>query len=306
MDSPAGIDTVSFFRYHLTMRNMDWSLAEPVFLRNLMITPVRGPNGNGPAVMAIEDALAAGQATIAEREVPDINTVIVNNQADRSLFMLDGEEITGSLQNRIVASSQLIEAGPPAEVPVLCVEEQRWEGLGGFRTGVCSYPALRSILADRRPSSRQTQQAIWREVQRKLTVTRTSSATSSMHDIYDGLDDELDRYLEGFKSLNHDTLGFVASAGHRLLGADIFLSHGLYCTFERKILRAYALDALEQRVPGQNQDRSASFLTQVQEALAGVRIRGRNRHLRLRTPRIAGQALVSRAGTLHVSAFPRA
>ena len=87
MDSPAGIDTVSFFRYHLTMRNMDWSLAEPVFLRNLMITPVRGPNGNGPAVMAIEDALAAGQATIAEREVPDINTVIVNNQADRSLFI---------------------------------------------------------------------------------------------------------------------------------------------------------------------------------------------------------------------------
>ncbi len=306
MDSPAGIDTVSFFRYHLIMRNMAWSLAEPVYLRNLMITPVCGPGGNGPTMMTIEDALAAGQATIAECEVPDINTVVVNNLADRSLLMLDGEEVTGSLQNRIVASSQLIEAGRPAEVPVLCVEEQRWEGLGGFRTGVCSYPALRSILADRQPSSRETQQAIWREVQRKLTVTRTSSATSSMHDIYEGLDDELDRYLEGFKSLDHDTLGFVASAGNRLLGADIFLSHGWYGSFERKILRAYALDALEQRVPGQNEDRSASFLTQVQEALAGVRIRGRNRHLRLRTPRIAGQALIGREGILHVSAFPRA
>ena len=272
-----------------------------------MITPVRGPDGDGPTVLTIEDALTTGRAAIVEREIPDINNVVIDNQAERPLLVLDGEEITGSLQNRIVASSQLIEAGRRSEIPVLCVEEQRWEGLGGFGTGVCSYPALRSILADRRPSSQETQQAIWREVQRKLTITRTTSATSSMHDIYDRLDDELDRYLEGFQSLDHDTLGFVASAGNRVLGADVFLSHGLYLTFERKILRAYALDALEHRVPNRSRDQSGSFLSAVQEALAGVKTRGRNRHLRLRTPRIAGQALVGReGGPLHVSAFPRA
>lgn len=286
--------------------NVDWRLSEPVYLRNLMITPVRGPDADGTAVMTIEDALAAGRTRIDEREIPDINTVIIDHQADRPLLMLDGEEITGSLQNRIVASTQLIEAGRRSEVPVLCAEEQRWEGLGGFRTGVCSYPAVRSILADRRPSLEQTQQAIWREVQRKLTVTRTTSATSSMHDIYDRLDDEIDRYLEGFESLDHDTLGFVASAGNQVLGADIFLSHGLYLTFERKILRAYALDALEHRVPSPGQDRSGPFLSAVREALTGGRARPRNHRLRLRTPQIAGQALVVQAGPMHVSAFPRA
>lgn len=287
------------------MSDLDWEPSEPVFLRNLMITPVRGPDGESPAVMTIEDALTAGRTTITERQVPDLNTVVIDNQADRPLLMLDGEEITGSLQNRIVASSQLIEAGRPAEVPVLCVEEQRWEGLGGFRTGVCSYPAVRSILADSRSSSERTQQAIWREVRRKLTVTRTNSATSSMHEIYERLDDELDRYLEGFESLNHGTLGFVASAGNRVLGADIFASSGLYLTFERKILRAYALDALERQVPGRGQDRSGPFLSAVREALAGKKPRGRNRHRRLRTPQIAGQMLFGQSGLLHVSAFPR-
>lgn len=282
---------------------MFWTLAEPVFLRNLMITPVRGADQEAPAVTTIEDGLVRGQVTISECDQPDVNRILVQNQGPEPLLMLDGEEITGSLQNRIIASSQLIGAEQKSEIPVLCVEEQRWEGLGGFQTGVCSYPSLRFLLSRHRQSFDRTQQAVWREIKRKLTVTRTISATSSMHDIYARLDEELDRYLEGFEPLNHDTIGLIAASGNRVLAADFFAAHRLYRIFERKIIRACALDALEYQQSGSAH--VASFLKSIQKILADIRITGKNRHLRLRSDQLAGQMLIYQSIPLHLSVFPR-
>lgn len=282
---------------------MDWELAEPVFLRNLTLTPVRGTEQDAPAITTIEDGLTRDLVVINECTPPDVNRILVQNRGSTPLLMLDGEEITGSLQNRIIASSQLVEADQKSAIPVLCVEEQRWEGLGSFRTGVCSYPALRSLLSRHRLSFDRTQQAIWREIKRKLTVTRTISATSSLHDIYARLEEELDRYLEGFEPLNHDTIGLIAASGNRVLAADFFASHRLYRIFERKLVRACALDALEFQKSGSNP--AGSFLKVVQNALTDVRIRGQNRLLRLRSDWLTGQMLIYHDTPLHISAFPR-
>jgi len=143
---------------------------------------------------------------------------------------------------------------------------------------------------------------IWREVDRKITVTKTRSKTSSMHDIFVNLRDEVDRYLEGFESLNHGTVGFVAVCGNRILGADLFGSSALYRKLERKLIRSYALDAIEFRTPSKKNPAAADFLT----ALAKILKPGtkRNPSVSLKGRGMSGQALFRGGDLIHASAFP--
>jgi hypothetical protein len=284
---------------------MEYQISEPRFLRNLVVYPVAVENGGGTAPQTVEEALKSGQGFFRERDLPDLNAVVFDNGTDQPVFLLDGEEITGSLQNRIITASRLVEARTAEEIGVVCVEEKRWDEIGGFKTGSCSYPRVRSILAQSRHGKTDLQQAIWEEVDRKLTVTRTRSATSSMHDVYDNLQDELDRYLEGFTGLNHGTVGFVAAAGGRILGADLFGSRALYRKMEAKLLRSYALDAIEFRGAGREMIDPAGFLATLTAVIARKRSRGKYRSRGFQEGGLSGQTLLIRDGLIHVSAFPR-
>jgi hypothetical protein len=223
---------------------MNISLGEPVFLRNLKVFPVHDdvpPSDNG-SLASIDEVLRSHKGTFRELDTPDINTISFENNFDKPVVMIDGEEITGAFQNRIIAASSLVESHSSKDLAVVCAEEGRWNEIGGFRSGQCSYPQLRSVLLKSRRMKKDVQQHVWSEIERKLTVTRTSSTTSSMHDIFLSLDDEVSRYLEGFTGLDDRSIGFIGCAGDRILGCDIFDHPQLYRTFEKKLLRSYALD----------------------------------------------------------------
>jgi len=282
------------------------NLSEPVFLRNLIIIPIRenGNSGNGLNVSTIDDIIRSKKGNISELDAPTVDEVIFNNEGDEPVLMLDGEEITGAMQNRIIAVSDLVEAKSAQSVPVVCVEEKRWDEIGGFRTGYCSYPRIRAILAQSRYKKIDKQQVIWQEIDRKLTVTKTASKTSSMHDIYENLQDEVDRYLEGFENLNHHTIGIIGAAGSKILGCDLFQSPEIYRKFEKKLIRSYALDAIEyQRARGARPE-AHGFFKAVTDGLDRKKSRNRIVHKRIKGKGFLGQALVYNNNMLHLSAFP--
>jgi hypothetical protein len=283
---------------------MNLTLGEPVFLRNLRVFPIHDdipPSENG-SYASIEDALRSHKAAFRELETPDINTIAFENNFDKPVVMIDGEEITGAFQNRIIAASSLVESRTSQELAVVCAEEGRWNELGGFRSGQCSYPGLRSILLQSRRKKKDVQQHVWNEIERKLTVTRTRSTTSSMHDIYVSLDDEVTRYLEGFTGLDDGSVGFIGCAGDRILGCDIFHHPLLYRTFETKLLRSYALDALEYRRTASRPPDVARFLDTINQALDAKAARRQHTHITTKTMR--GQLLTHNKRSVHLSAFP--
>ena len=67
--------------------------------------------------------------------------------------------------------------------------------------------------------------------------------TSSMHDVFSTLKDEIDRFIEDVE-FPEDTRGFIAVAGNKILGMDVFVGPGLFNKFHKKLLRGYALEAL--------------------------------------------------------------
>lgn len=286
----------------------DLKITEPVFLRNLVVFPIKRtagePENGRPNLFTIDEIIASENGGFRELEIPEVNKIVFENNGDNPALMLDGEEITGSLQNRIIAVSNLVEARSAKNIPVICVEEKRWEEIGGFRTGHCSYPKIRSILAKRANKKIDTQDTVWNEIERKLTITKTFSQTSSMHDIYDNLEDEITRYIEGFKSLNHDTVGFIGVAGNQILGCDIFPSPDIYHKFETKLVRSYALEALEyQRLKG-TEPKVDEFLDSIMKKITGGAIKARSKNISIKGKGFIGQVLRDQDSILHLSAFP--
>jgi len=287
----------------------DIKISEPRFLRNLVLIPVGNGNSTGPFLSSIDEVLTSKKGRFQELTTPDVNIILFENNSANPLLVIDGEEITGSLQNRIVTRSTIIEARTKKELPVICVEEGRWDNIGGFHTGSCSYPRIRSILSrsikPNTSSLKKAQELIWSEVTRKLMATRTNSTTSSMHDIYENLSDELSRYTEGFSKLNRSTIGFIGIAGGRILGCDLFGSHRIYKKFEDKLVRAYALDAIEYQHLKSSIPPVEQFLKRVLDTFKRE-IANKNKKgvMTIKGKEFSGQGLIYQDFPAHLSVFP--
>ncbi|MGD8978489.1 MAG: hypothetical protein PVH23_00260 [candidate division WOR-3 bacterium] len=283
----------------------DIKLREPVFLRNLCIHPVHTSTIDDAGIADINTLLSQNDGEFRELEPPDINRITFFNKGDDPVLMLDGEEIIGSMQNRIAADSILIPARSTSNIPVICAEEGRWSDIGAFRTGNCSYPGIRAILSRGGKKGNGLQKRVWKEIERKLTVTKTLSTTSSMHDIYNNLEDEVTRYMEDFESLNHDTIGLIGAAGKVILGLDIFCDPTTYRKFEQQLVRSYALDAIEHRKTSPAGIDAKAFFGNVQDSLSKKNLPARTRHFSLKDRGFSGQGLIFNDRIIHLSVFPR-
>ncbi|UCF70633.1 MAG: hypothetical protein JSW49_10640 [candidate division WOR-3 bacterium] len=280
-------------------------LSEPVFLRNLRVHPIQGSATDGVKISAISEILQQQSGEFLELDPPDINRIAFDNKGNHPVLMLDGEEIVGAMQNRIIADSTLVTAQSTIDIPVICAEEGRWNAIGEFRTGYCSYPSIRAILSRRGKRENKLQKRVWKEIERKLTVTKTLSTTSSMHDIYNNLEDEVTRYVEGFESLNHDTIGFIGVTGNKILGCDLFLDHATYRKFEERLIRSYALDAIEHRKSSSAGVDATGFLENIKNSLNKKKISLKKHHFVLKEERYSGQGLTHDGRIIHLSVFPK-
>ncbi len=220
---------------------------EPYFLRNLVIHPIVG--GNGGNYVTVDEAREAGSLTI--NDTGRVEEVDIDFHGGGNLFILDGEEILGALQNRVFNTSMIATQAVRKSVPVTCVEQHRWEGDRIFsHSDVVAYPSLRSILASSVTKSlkvsksfKSDQRAVWRSVKETLKSFRVNSVTSSMHDAFTTLKDEIERFVEEAE-FPENTKGFIAVAGNKILGMDVFAGPELFKKLKKKLLRGYALEAL--------------------------------------------------------------
>ena len=226
---------------------MQLKFDEPYFLRNLVIHPIVG--GNGGNFLTVEEARERGLLTI--NDTGQVNEVDIDFGGGGGLFVLDGEEIVGALQNRVFNTSMVATNPVRKRVPVTCVEQNRWSGDRIFsHSDVVAYPSLRSILASsvtqsvkKSRSFKADQQAVWKSVKSTLKSFQVRSMTSSMHDVFSTLKDEIERFIEDVE-FPENTRGFIAVAGNKILGMDVFAGPGLFKKLQEKLLRGYALEAL--------------------------------------------------------------
>jgi hypothetical protein len=95
--------------------------------RNLAVYPLLSKYTVGLEYITLDEALAEGLIDVVERDeagfVPELKVV---NKSPCMILILDGEELVGAKQNRIVNTTMLIQGKSTTVIPVSCVEQGRW------------------------------------------------------------------------------------------------------------------------------------------------------------------------------------
>ena len=99
----------------------------PLHFKTLSVFPLfTEPNGSVEYVLAdeaIRDQLLTVQEVSEAGSVPEL---LVENKADVRVLFIEGEELVGAKQNRILNTSILVAAKSKTKIPVSCVEQGRW------------------------------------------------------------------------------------------------------------------------------------------------------------------------------------
>ena len=294
------------------------SLGEPQSHGSLTMFPVLNGGGTEPRYLPLREALARG--TVVLEEVSDAGSVprlAVRNDGDIPVLLVDGEELVGAKQNRVVNVSLLVAAHTVLAIPVSCVEQGRWRyrsrHFGDSGQAIFS-DARRRNHGDVERNLKQRgvrdadQGRVWNDIRRKMGSMGTASETGAMHDVYEQAAASLGQYHSTFQPVDGQ-LGALFLLAGGWCGLDLFDAPATLRAMFPKLLNSWALDALEPRPAAEAaipRNRAEAFLAAV--ALAEPRAYpavGLGQELRLEGGGVVGAALVHEGSVVHLAAFER-
>jgi hypothetical protein len=295
-------------------------LGEVQQFKNLSMVPVVSDYDDGLGYITLGEALGDGLIEIREvsegGSVPELRVV---NRAAKMVLILDGEELVGAKQNRIVNTTILVAAGVEIVIPVSCVEQGRWT----YKSDVFSSkqrmmsPSIRKVKArDVNASLRSTgryrsdQSAIWEEVEGLASRRGAVSESMDMDLVFDKEAPVIKEYLEGFALVGHQ-VGAVFLVNGIVVGMDAF---GKAVTFSRvfkNLLESYALDAVDhfkkETDAGTGEKAASDLLGVASVAKAESRPSvGLGMDLRFESEKLVGFALEHEGRVVHICLFPNA
>jgi hypothetical protein len=292
-------------------------LAKAQTCANLALFPVLAPPQAGPQWLVMAQALEQELVTITEvNDSGSVPELLLQNRAGRPVLAIEGEELVGAKQNRVVNTTILAPAGEELVIPVSCVEEGRWayRGQGFASQRRVMSPSLRAehsrhlregLAGGRGYASDQA--GIWDGLRAKAGRMDAASETGAMADLFQRHQSPLQEYAAAFRAVDCQVGAVLAVNGH-IAGLECFGSADTLAAYLPGLVQSYALDALDWRE--QHCGRKASA-REAEGLLGAVRAARRNaypspglgRSLRLDAGGLAGAALVWEGRVVHLSAL---
>ncbi len=290
------------------------SIGQPQLHGNMAIYPLHAKNGHQRTYQTLDEALAAKTLEISEMsESGSVPTLKVRNHGKQPVLMVVGEELVGAKQNRVLNTSLLVPAESDLPIPVSCVERGRWSYRGrNFDSSITtSHFTLRKVQTENVTASLRTkstydanQSAVWQEVERKISSTGSTTTTRALHEVYEQNEARLQGYLKAFTP--PDAQGMVVSVNGEVIGADLFDHADTLRALWPKLLRGYALDALERHAPNEQ-----SALTDIQQFMTAAQSAadeiyesvGLGEDVRLSGDKVTGSGLLWQDKLVHASLF---
>lgn len=299
-------------------------VAPAVTQGNLTMFPLLRPAlAEGPVYLLLDEALGAGQADVTEvSEQGSVPELQFSNRADRDILLIDGEELIGAKQNRVLNLTILVGAGQQVKIPVSCVEAGRWiwrskrfESGGRKLHAKARMDKMRGVSASMRESGQRArhdiQAAVWRSVEDKMAAFECQSATASLHDVYKVAENDLAQVRAKFKQ-QPAQVGAVFAVDGRLVGAELFDSADTLGKLLPKLVDSYAFDAFESRGDRDAPDTAEPpSLEEVKALLARIARAPQATYaavakgidVRIDEPSLRAAALVEGERVVHLSAF---
>lgn len=203
----------------------------------------------------LADEALADQSLLVEEvdESGSVSNLRVENKGDLRVLFLEGEELVGAKQNRILNTSLLVAANSNLVIPVSCVEGGRWRYQSRFfaHSGSHSPSKLRRTLkasvsksAREKRSHRSDQSEIWREVDCLHAAHGVTSDSAAMSDAFDKYQERIDSFREKLAYVD-GAVGAAVAIGKKVVLIDVFDKPTTCQQVWDRLLSGVVFDALE-------------------------------------------------------------
>jgi len=231
-------------------------LGELQQFKNMAVFPLFASDNGGPKYLTLKEALEQRLLVVKELgdegSVPELKAV---NKADIPVLLLDGEELAGAKQNRVLNTTILLKKQSETIIPVSCTEEGRWSFVSeGFAdSDAVAAPRLRErklhdvacSLADDM-GFHSDQAALWDSIESLSAEAEVHSPTGAMRAVFEARTSDLNQYLKAFECAPHQK-GLLVIVNGEVVGFDLLSLESAYEILHPKLVKSYAIDALLQK-----------------------------------------------------------
>ena len=225
-------------------------LLESQKYKNVEVIPIKSDDFGRKDFITLKKGYEMNLVEITELENSSVNCVLCKNDAVVPLLLIDSDEITGAMQNRIINDTLLVPAQSSLKIPVSCTEHGRWHYKGESKQAKRFAPSLYAAnLSTRSRKSRAAyeernyQGEVWDSIDRFESRANYSSMTSSLNDSYENLKEKQNDYLNKFKIADGQN-GVIFIVNGELKGLELFYNHSIYKEYHDKLYRSYIIEAI--------------------------------------------------------------
>ena len=228
---------------------------------NVEAIPIKSDFFGKKDFLTLKKGYEMGLVEIKELEHSTVNTVLCKNDSVAPLILIDGDEITGAMQNRIINDTLLIPAKSTINIPVSCTEHGRWHTRGEGAESRTFKPSLYSANHTTRSrksrasyEERDYQGEVWDSISEFESRSNFKSMTSALNDSYENLKDKQNDYLSKFH-IEDGQNGVIFIVNGEVKGLELFYNHSIYKEYHEKLCRSYIIEAIVEKKSVENIDR---------------------------------------------------
>lgn len=287
---------------------------------NMAVVPILMA-GNGLEYLTMKEALEAGLLQITEvsegGNVPNLKAI---NKADKPVLLLDGEEVAGAKQNRVLNTTILVKEKSEVVIPVSCTEQGRWS-YASREFHESGTVMARNIRAGKAASvsasynsgfqARSDQGRIWNEIHDMSRKAGARSQTGAMRDVFEQRKDDLEDYLKAFRLLPGQK-GLIVIADGQAVGLDALSLERAFGILFPKLVKSYAMEALVASRNGEAAPLTADYAAGLAKSFLGqagtceekaYASAGMGQDFRYTGPGLVGSALLVDETVVHAAFF---
>ena len=236
-------------------------LQESQKYKNVEVIPIKSDEFGKKDFLTLKKGYEMNLVEIKELEHSTVNTVSCKNDAVVPLLLIDSDEITGAMQNRIINDTLLVPAQSTLNIPVSCTEHGRWHYKGKgkeikrFKPSL--YHASHSVRNRKMRANyedRNYQGEVWDSISDLEERAEFRSVTSSLNDNFEHSKEKQNEYLNNFEIADGQN-GIIFIVNGEFKGLELFYNPSIYKEYHEKLCRSYIIEAIIDKNSEENIER---------------------------------------------------
>jgi hypothetical protein len=230
---------------------------KPAVVDGMALIPIFGNHRCNVEYLTLDEAINSGSLRITEvSEGGSVPNLRAENLCDKPILLIDGEELIGAKQNRIINISILLKEKSTTTIPVSCVERGRWSyNTPDFKPSMNVMPPKARALKTKTVSESiekccmavSDQELVWDAVDELHCNLKVHSPSAAMYDAFMQKRREIEKFLDSLKP-EPEQIGYLIFIEDKPEVLEIVPNPEKYKHYHTKFVTASVIDAISDRL----------------------------------------------------------